>query len=391
MSEKVQLLCDAIPFCYGPAAALQTLLTELSTIPIIKTPIDVLASGTTKELLSKADLELRLLDIDSQSIKDLTKIKLSDYNVFLNVCNPISYDVLGKSNNIFTIYEDFLLWMNNGERKKYFDADLYLAENFPGTLDWKKKYSNKIRNLQLIPPLISTPRQNDFESGYLVIGLGGQISKLTKPGINTIYPTFVVSHLIKLIDTTNYQRVLVTGPESVMKSMKKKYNKIKKVSFASLAHNAFLRELSSCEAFLSHPGLYAPFEAMMAGIPTGFLPPSNYTQILQLRHFRKLGIANYSYSWEDTFKDKILENLSEAEGVAKVLDEVDRAVKNKAAINDFKKCVQKFGNLSSNDLKSLGVKQQKEVSKFGKNGAKVGTNKIMQSISKKLSLNLPHV
>ena len=374
----IRFLCDAIPFCYGPGAALETLLKELLTIETVKLPIDVLASGTTKELLSITDLPIRLLDIDSENPKSLATVRIQEYDVFLNVCNPLSFDHLSRKASIPIVYVDFLLWMHSDKRKSYFDADLYLAENYPGTLEWKENWGDKIKNLLVIPPLISIPNKKiKPELSYLLVGLGGQISKLTKPGINTQYPTFVISQVVNVLKKPlRFKHILVTGPKSVIDDLRILFSKFSHIEFASLSHGQFLNELSRCELFLSHPGLYAPFEAMMSGVPTGFLPPSNYTQILQLRHFRRNGIADYSYSWEDTFKNEIPANLPETEGVAKVLEQIRYATNSPDASEDLQENINRFIDLATEELKLLGSKQQEQVVKYGTEGPTVAVTAL---------------
>jgi len=96
---------------------------------------------------------VRLLDIDSEDPASLGSVPFASYDAFLNVCNPVSFR-FAKAAGTPTAYLDFLLWMHSGPSAEHFDADLYLAENYPGTLEWIQERGSEIPNLVVIPPLI---------------------------------------------------------------------------------------------------------------------------------------------------------------------------------------------------------------------------------------------
>lgn len=265
----IRLLCDAIPFCYGPAAALQVVLEDLLVVaPVLQ--IHVLATGSTKELLSRSRLPIQLLEVDSENPSSLATLEINRYDAFINVCNPISYETL-EGARLPTIYVDFLLCMHDGKPSKEFDANLYLAENYPATEEWIKDHPVLVQNLAVIPPLIRTIDRRPVK-GRLMVGLGGLVSRLTIPGRNTNYATFVTRLLTEVLPSTRFDEVIIASGEPALESLKAVTSHLSNITCVSLPHNEFLHILGSCEVFLSHPGLYAPFEAMIAGVPTGFLP-----------------------------------------------------------------------------------------------------------------------
>lgn len=182
---SLNILCDAIAFWYGPAAALSTLTDELIKRNGTSFTFHVLATGSTSELLERNNPRPSLIDIDSEGPKALAKLDLSEYDAFIDVCNPVSYMQL-RSRHLRTAYVDFLLWMHEGPPSPHFEADLYLAENYPGTEQWVGHRAAQISNLRVVPPIIR-PAQYRPTGGTLLVGLGGLVSGLTPLNAATDY------------------------------------------------------------------------------------------------------------------------------------------------------------------------------------------------------------
>ena len=138
----MRILCDAIPFCFGPAAALETLFRHLS-FSELALEVEVLATGSIREFLERSELPLSLLPVDSEDPEALAELDLDPYSAFVSICNPVSCKVM-RSRGLPSAYIDFLLWMHNGPPGEHFGADLYLAENYPGTTEWIRRRGREI-------------------------------------------------------------------------------------------------------------------------------------------------------------------------------------------------------------------------------------------------------
>jgi hypothetical protein len=372
----IRILCDAIPFCFGPAAALETLLQSIcSTEPAYE--IDVLATGSTREFLERSELPLSLLAVDSEDREALAQLDLSPYTAFLTLCNPVSLKIM-QGRGLPGAYVDFLLWMHSGPAGEHFSADLYLAENYPGTSEWIAQRGGEIPSLVTIPPLVQ-PAVRNPKRGTLLVGFGGMFSRLTVPGVNTNYATYVTEQLLAAVVPGRFERILLAGPEGLRPLIEPLVRGHSGAAYHSFSHREFLQALGECEAFLSHPGLYAPFEAMLGGVPTGFLPPSNYTQILQLRHFRACGMADYSFSWDDLrSRPSISADLPEPEGVAAVLSEIAAAERSREASAAFQAALSAFLALDAESLTRQGVKQRIAASSFSAGGPQVAAQHVLR-------------
>jgi hypothetical protein len=373
-----RLLCDAIPFCYGPAAALESFLEALLAIAPAPMAIDVLATGSTHELLSRAGFPVRLLAVDSEDEQALATLPLHSYNAFLNVCNPVSFAFVRNHAGIPTAYIDFLLWMHTGPAAEYFNADLYLAENYPGTAEWIAQRGHELPNLAVIPPLVKPPVQRQLTSGSLLVGLGGLYSRLTVPGKNSRYAPFMLKSIVEALPAGRFSRITVAGPEGIAGVAREILSAVPGARYASLSHDQFMEKVSQAEAFVSHPGLYAAFEGMMSGVPTAFLPPSNYTQVLQLRHYRERGLADHSFAWEDAGMDEIRAGLPEADGVRAVLRLVAEAETSPRAVNGLRDALASFFERTPASLLDLGAAQQHGVAQYGVGGPHAAAERFLQ-------------
>ena len=201
-------------------------------------------------------------------------------------------------------------------------------------------------------------------------------SRLTVPGVNTSYASYVTEQILSALTPGRFERVVIAGPQGLRPLLEPILQGLSDVTYQNLSHREFLQALGECEVFLSHPGLYAPFEAMLGGVPTGFLPPSNYTQILQLRHFRACGMADHSFSWDDLGKRFIPADLPEPEGVAAVLREIAAAERSPSTSTALRTALAAFLALGPEDLTALGARQKGIAGQFSGEGPQAAAQHI---------------
>lgn len=380
----MHILCDAIPFCYGPASALKTLVSELHARRPGQYAFDVLASGTTLEFLRRANDLTRLIAVNTEEPSALDQLSVGDYDAFIAVCNPVSYNKLGSA--LPTAYVDFLLWMHSGPPAPHFKSDLYVAERYPGTDEWVRMRGDEIRNLVIVPPLVQRIQRRPV-SGTLLVGLGGLVSRLTVPGVNTNYHRIVIKQILEALPAGRFNQIRVACSELAAQELALEFPD---AEFVSLSHDRFLQELAHSEVFVTHPGLYAPFEAMSAGIPTAFLPPSNYTQVLQIHRFRTARLAPYSFAWEDCGAQPVPEGLPEEEGVHLTLAQIHWAEEHVEARDGLRDMLQRFFRASAEDLAILGAAQQEAVRCYGTDGPKEASWAVAQWLDSLECRNTSH-
>jgi len=317
-----RIVCDAIPFCYGPAAALLNLGHVLKRRGFDLTAI---GSGTTAELISgDPSFELITCDDSSKRIK-LIRSLVQGADAYINVMDPETYFGVGDL-AVPKVYIDFLFWMFSPLfAGSELQADLYVIENYPGAKERLNQYHDLVRSPVLVPPLIevaAVAQQTDTRK--LLISVGGLESRWTHVGSNTNYAFVIIPLVLKAARRIGgFDKILVTGGRRAMQQLAECYSD-SQTSFAQLAHHDFLKELRTATVLVTHPGLYTPFEGFAHGIPTLLLPSSNYTQILQLRFYHAARIADAALDWEDLgivpTAGPVPEGLPEEVGVQRVLD-----------------------------------------------------------------------
>jgi hypothetical protein len=317
----MRLLCDAIAFCYGPSTALKRVL-EVWRSHV--TSITLVGTGTTREFFSRNKLVDEFIELDTEEPQELSVLANRQWDVFLSICNPIGFQYLAGLASV-SVYWDFLLWMRSDGGAPEFRADYYVVEMYPGSDEAVGRWRREIPELRECPVLADWIDPIGLSASDLtLVNLGGQRSKLVQPWTNSRYPAFMVEQLQQVDDELPHGRFLVTADEATACRLAADYKKTNWI-FLSLSHDEFLAELSRAERVITHPGLYSPFESIGRAKPTFFLPSSNYTQILQLSLFRRLGIAPRSIDWVDLLGRDVAFGLPEGEGIRQVLKLVEDA------------------------------------------------------------------
>ena len=312
----MRLLVDAVAFCYGPATVLHHVLRHWrSTFQ----HVTLVGTGTTIEHMSRTNLVDEYIIVDTEDLIAIERNVRGVWDVLVCVQNPAGFPALQKLAT-HTVYWDFLLWMRVGDPGAEFAADRYVVENYPGSTDALNKWGQWIANPILCPVLAKwshNPRKD--RTGPVIVNLGGQRSKLTRPGDNTQYPEHVMNALGLAVDSlSSSTTILICADAQTIKDLSHRVRD-RDWTFVSLGHQEFLNAVANAPLLITHPGLYSPFEAIGLGTPTVFLPSSNYTQVLQLATFRECGLAPWAIDWIDLVGRTVPAGLQESEGVREVL------------------------------------------------------------------------
>jgi hypothetical protein len=316
--KSLKLLCDAIPFCYGPATALKRVLS-------VWRPhcdeITLASVGTTIEYMRRSGLVDRVLEVDPEDVEAIRCVH-GHWDVFVSICNPVAFAELRRLAR-FSVYWDFLLWMRYERHAAEFDADRYVVEMYPGSNEALGRWGPEIRHLVPCPVLADWCIERErVEGGLIVVSLGGQKSCLTNQASNTHYPSLMIEVIQEAACRVgNDSRFVVATNEETARMLGERYAS-DRWQFASFEHEAFLGLVRRSE--LGHPGLYAPFEIIGSGVPIYFLPSSNYTQVLQLALFEQVGIAPERIDWKHVLSQTVPFGLPESEGICRVMELVEQ-------------------------------------------------------------------
>jgi len=350
MSE-LRVLCDAVPFCFGPISKMISVSKHLNDLGA---NLDLLAHGTSKELGEKAEI-YNIVECNSEKLTDLKKYEcfFENADVFVTVMNPVAAK-FALEKNVPVVYIDSLFWMWDSVPKEFAGIDRYFVQNFFNSKSALNSYPF-MKNVEFVGPIIDDSLQIEKKKeDFVLVNFGGMESALIQIGKNSNYPFVVGGLILDELERTG-QKAFVCGNDKVLKKILKG-RKPSNIIIGGRSHEEFLELLRRTKLLITTPGLTTTFEAFHYGAPVVFLPPENYSQFLNLKIFRQEGVAKHSFHWMDLEKGlDILPGEDEKLGVDKVLQCIKRFESNKTSQRKFKKFIS--GVLSQ---KKLSTKEQRK-------------------------------
>lgn len=157
---------------------------------------------------------------------------------------------------------------------------LVIAQNFIGVQERAKKYDSVKVVGPLLPANLYRPFKNRKRKGIL-INLGGFKSPFHHNQEAKIYIGMLQPYL-SFIDKQGYDFSIVGG-ELILSSLKETYPKLEK-NIEKLSHSDMMERIYTSKMFFTVSGLGSIYESFFTGTPVYFLPPTNYTQALQLKN-----------------------------------------------------------------------------------------------------------
>ncbi len=321
MKSPLRLLCDSNPMCYGSSAALVSILDHVADCQ--RTAI---ADGVTLELLGRDEAIDEIVNVNPKnSVAVAAALADRTFDAVLVVSNLSNIELYAQRG--FPIFfVDILYWMGAAKVQPVWNlAEATFVEAFPGVAE-RLDSGQTLGKPMLVGPLIRTrPVTSSTASRTdVLVNLGGGRSRLIVPGVNSAYAQMVLSwlHAAGLADS---RRVTVAGgKEAILDAGSAQH--ASKFELGSLPQEKFLELLGGAGLYLTVPGLNAVHEGLAAGVPLGFLPPQNATQVLQLQRYEDAGLIEPGLNLpalDPKFDTTILEG-SEDELTAEVLQSLGR-------------------------------------------------------------------
>jgi hydroxymethylcytosylglucuronate/cytosylglucuronate synthase len=317
-----RILCDAVPFGFGPAGKLAAVLNRLTDADVETV---VVGSGTSAELLDYRGGPVVPADTESPAALQSLRPLFTGASLFINVMNSVSLQ-FAQGLGLRTVVVDSLFWMWDRIDPGMARSDRYFIQNFVGVEDRLREEKDRIRHPVLVGPIVDASLEEGGAArrNQLLVNLGGMESKLIRLGENLTYPAVIGRLLADGLQNHPFDRVLVTGSAPVMRELGRTVQ-IPRAEFERLGHQEFLAELKASRLFLTSPGLTATLEAFTAETPTAFLPPQNYSQFFNLTLLREARAASHSLHWEDLYgRLPIRLRMPEDEGVRALLGLIER-------------------------------------------------------------------
>ncbi len=282
-----KLVLTAENFAFGPIGKL------LDVVDLLKDQGHELVFagfGTSLQLAKKFPFD-KVYEIDTDNPDSKTELEkiISDVDMLISSMDIPSITIAKKLGKL-TTWLDCLFWFWDSIPEPVLDVDLFIKERLMDDSANEKKYADKIKNLVTVGPIIGKMGGKKRKNQVLVSYGGGEAPYWYKAGRDTNYPFVMTSILLKSVDWSKFDKVIVATSEKIAASLREKFPNTP-FEFTTLAHDRFLDELSSSEVILITPGLVTAELSFESGTPTIFLPASNNSQYLQLDEFIKMDLA----------------------------------------------------------------------------------------------------
>lgn len=396
--DEKYMLFDACSYCYGPAGSLSTVLDDLdNTIDII-----LIGEGSSLELLKEHPIIKRVIEINTEDLYQLETIKDLLLNAALVVTNmnPV-LAVYAKSLGVLTVFIDILPWMDasvdsrvnlvgslyNNKKfmeklpdayKYYENIDLNLMQNYLQDF----KIDSSIKNYEVIPPLLDDfvfeGLREDCVTNRLLICTGGLINPDGDSKVLLSFAKCVLQMACMVSKEYRIDEIILCGPEILSTILDSTYEGIC-VKAVCLPHREFVRLLSKTKYVAIVPGLTSIYETFALGCRTLLLPPTNYSQILQLNAVKNKQLDG-DLICDESFEDLI--SVCEKEGEIETTKILIERIAQELKSNQLEKVLKTgFHNLLGSYDAGITKKRKEYIHAMGKDGV----SRVIQSIKAILS------
>ncbi|MDD3048399.1 MAG: hypothetical protein PHQ89_00190 [Bacilli bacterium] len=336
----MKILVSAEVFGYGPIITCLNVVKELHNFENVE--MDFIGTGIALEQARMTNYFKNFYECRTYDLKELESVKALylNYDVILsseNINGAIFALKLGLKN---VYYIDNLMWMwdkieNGLENLKGY----IISETIPCQKNFERIGSN-IKNPIFVGPLrdITLKIKPVKLEKKLIINFGGGEafiidSSIIKSFYNNIINIIVSNKLV----LKNFEKIIICGGSGVINNIviNKKNDKIITKTFSN---QEYLKELETCTHCIMAPGLGNFVETVFRDKEIMYLPPINYSQLLQLDYYKKMDLGYQLINWDKfNFYNKIPNLLNEEEGVNLVLENVKKYLtfNNKNTIDEF--------------------------------------------------------
>ena len=290
MTSRQHVVCDAIPFGYGPARILQKILDQLGDG--IRTTL--LANGSTLEYFSTHPISA--VECDSyDEVELLRQLRSFDHvDLVISVENERlirAANAAGYKTLFISLFE--FIWASPVEA---------LPENtlvaVYRTLEQDEQVERAKRKYGEIAVFsgfeISEKVSHSFvgTSDFSLVHLGGLNSKQIAHDHQLTYLLFVMQAL-ELSGRDLEKCLIVSNPQVVAASKNSELVEKMNARVVSLTFQQYQHELLSCRELITTPGISSVVDAVQQSKLVHLLLPANFTQIHQLRQFNRIFKTEY--------------------------------------------------------------------------------------------------
>jgi len=388
---KNYLLVDACSYCFGAASTTSAVLDQLS---YEIGHVVFIGTGSALEFLRQHPRITHVIEANTEHLSELQnhRAKIKNASLILVNTNPVMA-LFARSLGVPVAYIDILPWLertldekiqtvaclydNCGGFREIADpveqlaqVDCYIMQSYFHAFD----VDLRIRNPILVPPLLGTvaetqqdPKKILTHDERLLVSMGGLFNPDVSPEPLIRYARIVADISWQIASKNGYKEVWFCGPEILCNYIPQR-DQATSLRVFRLSHPDFLNAVAFSKSVAIVPGLTSIYETFASGTPTLLLPPTNYSQVLQVRAVRDCGLAGelIANAWQIT-DERILIDKSEVDSTRQIADLLDRAAKNGKLKKNLRSCFERLIRTQQKD--PLIIQRQEVVNRRGLDGA----------------------
>lgn len=373
----MRILVSAESFGYGPITTGLNIVKEIKKSSNIN--LDFIGSGIALEQAEMSGLFDKIYICDTYNFKDLEKnIEIfKAYEVLLSSEN-VNGAIFALKNGIEkTYYIDNLMWMwdkipaglNNV--KKYFISEIISSkENF-------NRIGKNVVNPIFVGPIRKIEKKKCLTKNQLLINIGGAESFLLDHQLIINFYNKIINDILSDNIINRFQSILICGGSGVLKNIVlEKANE--KVKICTLSHDEYLKEMEESEYCILSSGLGNFIESVGKNKNILFLPPINYSQLLQLDYYSKECFGFDIINWSNfEFYKEISKFLDEETGVNMVVSNIKCYLE-----KDYRNVIQKrVNNFLKGNQNMFFEKRCNYINQFDKNSSEYIAKLIINDLN----------
>jgi len=302
------------------------------------------------------------------SESEIMKVNLDVYDAAIIACDYMMADAIIERVHKVVIY-DMLFWFWPELHEVLNKNILVLAQNFIGVEERAKDYKSVKVVGPLLPDDFFRPVIRSNRSGVLV-NFGGfqsphHCQKEACIYLSNLYP------ILNYIIHSGYE-ICIAGGNLILDQLSEHYPSVASYT-QKLKHSDIRKKMINARMYLTIPGLGSIYESFFTGVPTYFLPPTNFTQTLQLE-----SIASHIPTCRG-FRLPNIQNVNEESYIRTLFKYYEsEALKVQEILG---KSIKEFISLKPELLHSIAEDGRNFVIKFGKSGEKMAREYVLEYLN----------
>ena len=374
------ILVTAEKFGYGP------IITCLNIVKVLKRKLDkktkliFLGTSIAKEQAISSKLFDEVIECKTYNYHDLSNFK----ELFIHACAIVSSEnqfgaIYAKQLNAKNVYFiDNLVWMWDKITPGLEIVDGYfISETFSSKENFKKIGQN-IKNPIFVGPLRDIDKTHYGSENMLMINFGGAESFMLEEQIVKRFYKKILSEILNTVVLNKFDKIFVCGGSGIINAIMENCSLYENVEIKTLPYKEYLDKLHKCSHIIMSSGLGNFIETVGIGKSIMYIPPVNYSQLLQLEEYKNLDLGFEILNWDAfDFYKKIPEFLDEEAGVNMVVENVAKYLKDNSKTL-YNKVIH---FIDSNKQTNFFSKRNSYISNFSSDAPEIIANYILKGVN----------